>query len=353
LTDESDKRCYPIGDHLLCYGCHIEIRSASLPSPSASSTSSEHSSSYSIHGRSSPALQNGHMTRKPVSHNTIPKEVVPSTRSSKGYSKLHNDTSSWKMNSQSHNSSPNQRLHEKVMQHMASNKDFKLKSMPNYCDTVKRLSQTLPEAPRFKSVVTHAPKPPTLSHTTREFKQYPVNPSPSVQPQRPKSSSPVEAEGQLIAPRSVPVDHAVPQTSLRRMQGTRRRSIPFTDMIMQKKIAESLQKSLSNARKSTSPSSPTENRRSPSPMPHTARHSLSATTKSHSPYMPMWQAREMAASVNKLPVAVAQEPVQSQELPPRLVSRREPKPSESPDAESSDKPPGRPPRFKFLHVTKI
>ena len=24
LTDEPDKRCYPMGDHLLCKGCHVK-----------------------------------------------------------------------------------------------------------------------------------------------------------------------------------------------------------------------------------------------------------------------------------------------------------------------------------------
>ena len=31
LTDEPDKRCYPLGSHLLCHGCHIKQLRAEYP----------------------------------------------------------------------------------------------------------------------------------------------------------------------------------------------------------------------------------------------------------------------------------------------------------------------------------
>lgn len=31
LTDEPDKRCYPLGDHLLCHGCHIKRLRSEYP----------------------------------------------------------------------------------------------------------------------------------------------------------------------------------------------------------------------------------------------------------------------------------------------------------------------------------
>ena len=108
---------------------------------------------------------------------------------------------------------------------------------------------------------------------------------------------PLPGEEKISPLRSAPLDTAVPQSSLRRMPGSRKR-MPLSDMIMQRP----------------------------------------------SYYMKAWQASEVAKSVATTsgpPLAVAQEPVRSQELPPRQKTR------------GDDVPPERPPKSRALFIEKL
>ena len=169
---------------------------------------------------------------------------------------------------------------------------------------------------------------------------------------------PLAGEEKISQLRSAPLDTAVPQCSLRRMPGSRKR-MPLSDMIMQRKIAESLKRSLSSGLKLSSPvgvipsvqtNTPTSPRStgpisplSPTPVMSGGRtRSPSPPTPSY--YMKAWQASEVAKSVatsSGPPLAVAQEPVRSQELPPRQKTR------------GDDVPPERPPKSRALFIEKL
>lgn len=168
---------------------------------------------------------------------------------------------------------------------------------------------------------------------------------------------PLSGDDKINQLRSAPLDTAVPQSSLRRMPGSRKR-MPLSDMIMQRKIADSLKRSLTSGLNLSSPvgiipsvqtANPTSPHSSGQMSPLSPTNTLSGTrARSPSPpvtsyYMKAWQASEVAKSVatSGPGLAIAQQPVKSQELPPRLKSR------------GDNTPPERPPKSRALFIEKL
>ena len=403
------------------------MRNLSLPSPSASSTSSSHSSnSFSSYGSSGKTSTINGQTRRrkqpsplttPSSllYNTIPEELPDWAKPTDqeaiqveqnhllGQRPQYLDLSSIHLATD-----PNQRLQDKIRQHVIANKDFKLKqnTADNASEEIvnqnaqnrarthlvhQRVAQASTTKP-FKSMARFNPQPDTSSpfHTSsvstsqadRSADQYKstVIHTPLRKPQEMNSynqpissevstsSSPSSSQTQHIqplkenldnhvhiTPRAAPIDLAVPLPNTKRSHSRRR--VPLSDMIMQKKIAESLRKSLTIGARQPSPEvTEASSGLSMSPggsldLPGRASTSIHvarmARTRSPSPpshYMKAWQASEVAQSSDTdahSNLAIPQAPVQSQQLPPRQVAR------------VIDIPPGRPPKLNSLHITKI
>ncbi|XP_067933815.1 uncharacterized protein [Watersipora subatra] len=410
LTDEIDKRCYPIGDRLLCYDCHIQIRSSCLPSPGASSTSSSHSTNSSASYRGSPSgapRSNGKQRRtiplaKPsgLLQSTIPEELPgwakPTMQSLPKYSNNNQNmlkqplpTPDLPWNAESI-SDPNLRLQQKIKGHVIANEDFKLRLKQNVDDHKPKLTENLkasatPPAnirlkPRnnpqsevaspFRSVV--SPSDRRLHANTNqawtsnilrdqglvdEHKQHVPLCTTQGQSNHPVvnrsdhfAQPPKDPNEQLnvVAPRAAPIDHAIPYPNPKRVHSPRRR-LPLSDVIMHQKIAESLRKSLESGTQYPSPehshvqarSAHTQGSKSPSPNRSLTRVSTSRTP-SPPHYMKVWHASEIArSSPSSAPLAIPQEPVLSQSLPPRRA------------ANDVERPPARPPKLNSLQITKI
>lgn len=381
----------------MCYDCHLEIRSGSLPSPGGSSTSSTHSTtSYTSNNSNSSSLAssthtNGKARRKISSpylpsagllYNTIPEERGENSkqiykselsthrpRSSNQASFTQNLNNTAKVNQKS--ADPNQRLQNKVMQHLEANRKFKASTEaaatmqspgPLSSSTNIHKKSAVSTNPLcggvFYPAVSSA-NSNSNSHTnisSQSPNQYSNNvgsttttiskPSPIPQP------AGVGRQDHLVAPRSVQIEHAGPQPNLRRNYSSRRR-LPLNDMIMQKKIAESLKKcsgarfpAISNLMAGSKPSIGLASPPLASPSIPDQHENVAVSCTSAPPpvprsyYMKVWQASEIA-NASSVPLAVPQEPVQSQELPPRLMARGE-KP-----------PPQRPPKLKSFQITRI
>lgn len=224
--------------------------------------------------------------------------------------------------------SPNNRLQDKIRHHMTANKGFKLSS------PLASPTRQIPPA--------HFPPTPTrqLSPVTRNSPEPPAH--------------------RLSLPNlhSAPIDLPNP---LRRNIGQRRR-LPLSDMIMHKRIADSLKKSTSrlsgnevgtppqaNTPPRPSPTRSSPGRRSPQLSALLASHigrSVSAPPQPASPpyYMKAWQASEVALESH----AVEHKPVVAQELPPRLPAR-----ATALTDNNTDSAPKRPPKLIAYHLANV
>ena len=358
-----------MGNRLLCYNCRVAAFIATLSSSGALSTLSQ--SSNTSHGSYSPtplptnqkppsplAIDNNNISlvKDSMQGETIPRPnaVMSQMNNSRQPQPLH--YSSY-LNLSSHSQpelaahDPNRRLHQKILQHLEANKNFKAQQV-----TTRAEAYGSPNSKQeARRIISHPQLDGSIPHmsvqSTRDVTEYRQRKQPTADEAQsavdPRSPTPTETDNRLsasaklleslqskITPRAAPIDLAIPAVNSRRSHGARRR-LPLSDMIMQRKIAESLKKSLTGSRPSSPPQGPISpplrfsSTQQPLRLP-TAGSPVSPFTSGRprlpSPphYMKVWQASEIAHSRPLAPpMATEQAPVQSQELPPKLPPQGE------------------------------